>query len=75
MTLAVLYTEQRSTPGWDRNDPCGTETVQVFKEFGDEAKLLEWVENNDKSMYPKRDYRVLQFQELKVERKLSIHTK
>jgi hypothetical protein len=73
MSLAILYNETISVPGWD-NGTTDSKEIQVFKEFGSEAELLAWVETNDRSPYSKKFFRVLQFQDLIIERKLSLKT-
>jgi hypothetical protein len=69
--LAVLYKETIAVPGWD-NGTTDQKEIQVFKEFSTEAELLSWVSVNDNATYGKKSYRLLQFQELAIERKLSI---
>jgi hypothetical protein len=69
--LAVLYTENIAVPGWDPGTTDRKE-IQVFKEFKTEAELLDWISIQDRNDYGKKNYRVLQFQELTVERTLKL---
>jgi hypothetical protein len=75
--FAVIYKETRAEHDYYDPDHPRSVQVEVLKEFDDEIKLLEWIENNDKQQnaYWRKSFRAFRLEELTVERKLSFSIK
>lgn len=75
MMYGAIVKETYIEAAYGRHDSDHTVTYEKLIEFETEEKLREWVLENDSSTYNKKQYRVIQFEELKVERTVSFNFK
>jgi hypothetical protein len=62
----------RTNPG--HGYPAYTETVQEFVPFTSEADMNLWVQRQEKSLYSRGTYRVIQYEELTVKTVVTVQT-
>lgn len=71
MKYAVLYKQSYWAAGYDDKDPGYTAYYDTIQEFENKESLMRWIDNEE-SKYSKTTYRVIQFEELKVNKTVQI---
>lgn len=71
MKYAVIYKGSYYAAGYDDSDPGYTAYYDTIKEFENKESLVRWIDNEE-SKYSKPTYRVIQFEELTVNKTIQI---
>ena len=72
MKYAVIYKQSYWAAGYDAKDPGYTAYYDTMKEFENRESLVRWIDNEEATRYNKATYRVIQFEELKVNKTIQI---
>ena len=68
---AIIYKESYTAAGYDSRDSSYTAYYDTIMEFETEDALIKWITDEDSRAYGKKSYRVIRFDDVKVNKSIS----